>query len=375
MTETKKPNLDFDRWMKKASRWLEAGQEVAEVLVQVGKSPSPLGMAAAGISLLKGAQKARLMTYYDYLEYYDFNRRALPGLGDFWSGHRLENLGESTIPSCVESDAIRIVEVGGVQFAFEVVKGHYEDGPFVQQGHDEDTCRRVMADAIWAKFDSSPVVIKTVRSASGHHRGDITLLPDSHSDILESERAKRVLDRVQRRLGSSPSTSILVAGEPGTGKSSLIRWVASQLGGRQIRIPAQVLSNSNAWLPLVNLLRPSTLVVDDLDHSTGDVSNLLTNLEELRDFVKVIMASANEVKELHPAVVRPGRFDEIYTPEGADPSVVEKLIVGLDSDTKDRLLKLPIAYVVEYKKRRAITDPAYWNDELLDLEKRASVAS
>lgn len=113
---------------------------------------------------------------------------------------------------------------------------------------------------------------------------------------------------------------ILFYGPPGTGKTTLARKLAVAVGdGRALRMdPTAVSRTSNrSMMTMIDLLQPTVVMLDDLDRA-GGVDGMLSLIEETQS-VPVIVASVNAIGQLDPALLRPGRFDEVVQvdPPGA----------------------------------------------------------
>lgn len=134
-----------------------------------------------------------------------------------------------------------------------------------------------------------------------------------------------------RQRGVPYHTGILLTGEPGTGKTSLIHAVASETGRSLHYLNLGSVEHDRQLTDLVSSGRGwnrSILVIEDADATRADVSrnapvvadaperkpltlsamlNLLDGL--LTPDGLVVIATSNHPERLDPALIRPGRFD------------------------------------------------------------------
>jgi cell division protease FtsH len=134
------------------------------------------------------------------------------------------------------------------------------------------------------------------------------------------------------RLGARVPKGILLYGPPGTGKTLLAKAIANEAGAKFYMQSASAFVEMFAGLGAARIRKlfeeartnaPSIVFIDELDavgatrsgHSfnrEGDqtLNQLLVELDgfESREQV-VVMAASNRLKDLDPALLRPGRFD------------------------------------------------------------------
>jgi hypothetical protein len=135
---------------------------------------------------------------------------------------------------------------------------------------------------------------------------------------------KEFVDDLLERFGSSKGL-FLLHGKPGTGKTSLLRWIITQTDKKIIYIPpdmTSVLSNPNFMKFLMNHPK-SVLLVEDAETvlmkrvsgGSSAIQNIL-NLSDglLSDMLEIqIVATFNtNIKDIDNALLRPGRLQGIY---------------------------------------------------------------
>lgn len=172
---------------------------------------------------------------------------------------------------------------------------------------------------------------KIINSESNGYLGELINKRDiSTLFINEKERLLSVINRwteekefyithgIQYKLG------ILVSGEPGTGKSTLGRVIASYLNYTLVYVDLSSIDSANKLIENLTQINPeSVIILEDIDcvlgnredeKSTPESIQLTNAILNFLDGVLspencIIIASTNYVDRLDPAVKRPGRFD------------------------------------------------------------------
>lgn len=146
------------------------------------------------------------------------------------------------------------------------------------------------------------------------------------------EQRRRVFTEAEPPPGLDPPKGMLLLGVQGCGKSLLAKAVAGGFGVPLVRLDFGTLyakyhgeseSNLRAALASAEQLAPCVLWIDEIEKAIssggegdGGVSRrvlgyLLTWMAERKSAV-FIVATANQVRELPPELLRKGRFDEIF---------------------------------------------------------------
>jgi ATP-dependent metalloprotease FtsH len=162
-------------------------------------------------------------------------------------------------------------------------------------------------------------------------------------DVVGLRRAKRRLGQVigwlrdpagLRTFGVMPPRGFLLAGPPGTGKTLLARAVAGEAGLPFLSLSAGELKSK--WVGesearIRELFRkareyaPAIVFIDEIDgiarrRSPDEMAHTYSTLNQLlacmdgfagRDRSIFVLAATNHAEELDPAILRPGRFDEV----------------------------------------------------------------
>lgn len=208
--------------------------------------------------------------------------------------------------------------------------------------------------------------------------GDLDIQPVQCKPALPSECADQIWNRLQPFLEAGDPRSVVLDGRPGTGKTVLAEELAkraSQLFGkpRIMHISLRELNMGPEFLlELLTLLRPQVIIINDFDR--GQPHLLLGFLEEARAWFRLLVITTNNINFMSSAVIRPGRFDEIFIITGLGSTFVQDFLGDLWSRfsevEREQLLQWPVAYLEELRLRFRRHPDADTSFEVSNLETR-----
>lgn len=362
-------NIKWRRFVKDA---LEIASDASDIVIHLRDKPTYTDYASIGLKITNSAMhhankfKKRPFkgwTLIDLWEYKDF-------LYDLAKRHyEVEQISETDDCKSV------IIKINGIEFGWmDYGNNASVSGPYVKKDVKRKDYMKVLGDMVWKSLGTNSCEIAKKKGViEDDLSGGITVFKvDRQDNVHESKVAYEILNRAKRFLEKGYNRSILLYGTPGTGKSSMMRFIAKEFGKYSLRINVGDLDHlmSEDMLLAIELLRPSTLMIDDFDRSLSP-SKFLTELEQFNNHVQLLMVSVNHVDRLEDAVVRPGRFDEWEEISTLDDEIVDKLIGdNIPSNIREKLRKMPIAFVSEFHKRRQVLGLEKALEEVVDLEMR-----
>jgi transitional endoplasmic reticulum ATPase len=172
-------------------------------------------------------------------------------------------------------------------------------------------------------------------------------------DVIASLEAKIILplenDQLATELDIEPKRGVLIAGPPGTGKTTVGRALAHRLKSKFFLVDGTIISGTRSFYSHIQRVfaearrnAPSIIFIDDSDvmfessHETGFYRYLLTMLDGLESEKAgqvCVILTAMDVGNLPPALVRSGRIElwlETRLPDRqARESILQSRLAGL----------------------------------------------
>jgi SpoVK/Ycf46/Vps4 family AAA+-type ATPase len=238
---------------------------------------------------------------------------------------------------------------------------------YVERNTDHSSFLRALGKSVW-EANGSCVTLTTEKIGMEHVA---RFLKSSEWESLQSEQGDVILSRIQAFHKANINRSIMLVGDPGTGKSSMMRYVTSKLPGLSLTISVQDFSalDNEDMAFAVEMLQPNFVIVDDFDRITN-TDEFLSNLEDLNRDIPLFMVSVNDPTKLSTAVMRPGRFDDVILVDKIDDSVVRRVLPWATEDIISRVKEWPVAFIAELGKRFIVLGRDALEEEIQSLHAR-----
>ena len=377
--DSKKKKTKVSAWVR-FERYLELASEAGKIAMSMRDKPTTLDWLAVGArALTLGGQinaERRRAQAIDPWSFFDEEKwtEVPEEFTKLFFAHVLEAEPEpSAWDGTLGSTRVYLGRVGSEVIGWlQDPGGDIVDGPYMLTEREDETLRAV-GDRIWKRLGTSHAAYGNAGLAAD---------PLDVTGVIPSAKMREIEARIRLFLAEGIPRTYLFAGPPGTGKSMFIRHLAAHLGLSSLRVELGVLAaNRHAEYvvgtsveTLVKLLRPDLLILDDIDRVRAS-GRLLHFLEfGAREF-RLVLASANCTETMMGAALRPGRFDEVITIDRLDRAVLSALIGDDDATLLDQMAELPVAYVVEFVKRREVLGAEVATAELRELSKRLKLVN
>lgn len=213
------------------------------------------------------------------------------------------------------SDSLYILEIGESSVALQASLfslKNYSYKPIYIRGSFEDVLCWVR-EQFWKNAENGAVITKTKKNTD---RDSIFLEPKdlspkflSISDHDESNIYHSLRKRMISFYNSGIRRSVLLHGSPGTGKSTFARSV---FAGKNLKVLSLDVESAayDTTLTIIKIISPDVIIFDDMDRDPERASEVLSFMEYIQ--CPLVIASVNDISALDHALLRPGRFDEIY---------------------------------------------------------------
>jgi hypothetical protein len=201
------------------------------------------------------------------------------------------------------------------------------------------------------------------------------------SGLIETAAIRSVEARIRYFSQESTARSVLLQGEPGTGKTSLAYYLSQKLGYRTLVVDADDLCVSSIWssngsaqtlstIETLMMMRPSAVVINDIDRLADEQQvSLLQLLDNIKDYASLIFCTTNHYRSLIEAIRRPGRLDDLIFVHGLSLDEVQAVAPSVPH-LHQHMVGWPIAYVREVQTRVTVLGTAMAVPEFEDVKLR-----
>lgn len=271
--------------------------------------------------------------------------------------------------SCVKVVQLNDIELGWVDAGERSGSSGTTEEIWCREGQAL-AARREIEHLLWKKFADKPIVIKKAKRR-GNESAKIAIEVDDKIPPLKSAKAAEISGYLQKCFDAGVNRSQIYFGPPGTGKSTLVRAVAHNLGLRSLRIRVEDIGDmDNSTIDeIIAIFKPEAVIFDDLDRAPM-MSHLLEMMDDLKRTTKWLAATVNDKSEMGHAILRPGRFDEFVEFKYLEDEIIKSELGPENLHLFDKVRKWPIAYIQELVTRRRFMDEKMALKSLSELQKR-----
>lgn len=240
---------------------------------------------------------------------------------------------------------------------------------FVRKDQEVEVLKE-LSSLFWSTQPSNNIVVRrqTNLDEDDYRTQKVFFASDADADDLYvvTEDAQELGRRV------SDGSSVLIYGEPGSGKTETVRWLARHTDEFSIRFAVNDLTDLDAsmLIQIIKITRPQYIIIDDLDRSR-DQAMLLDAIDTIRAEHEVsIMATANDLHRLDRALLRPGRFDILQELSESKDFVRTQMLRDRDISQahREKLSDWPIVYIKSFLSRmQYVSEDEAFNETLMHL--------
>lgn len=273
--------------------------------------------------------------------------------------------------SSSKSSAVKIINYDGLKLGFIFNKSNPNacNEIYVEEGK-MNLLKSKLKTHLWQKFKDSNIVLRRKKAEQQTNKSSLEFVVDDLVDAMPSELAQNYASKFRRAFAVNENRALLLFGPPGSGKSTMARQIASDLGLKSFRLCVEDIDNDTKFLfDLISLFNPDAIIFDDFDRSCQDGSQLEL-IAHLRKKVKLLIATANDRNAIDEALLRPERFDELGFVDVLDDTIIKKILGDYADEAFEIVRHWPVAFIQEYCRRRKWLSEDEAKDSFIELAER-----
>lgn len=351
---------------------LDVGMSIARSVSSFAQSKNPLSFVEGGVAAINTCIKAASGESDEFFSVENgwdplatsYNQQALYDI--LSSG--IEHFPKRQFKFAYESDKTMIytLPVGALSRTRRAI--YYRS----KESDRSEILRFIMKEKIKGSDSKIFAIVENITvSARGTTEIRFDLTPEE-SIAIPSQTANDLSNYLNRYVVKGLPRALVLNGLPGTGKSTLAHKVFQNLNLNTLKFKySKNTDNSvrNIIALLVETFEIEAILLDDFDYFS-ETTSMLEFLEWLHRHTKVVVAITNSLKSFPPAVLRPGRFDELRTIEHLDDQVIKNVLGDLFETFGERVNKWPIAYINELAIRLQTNPDANPDEYIVELQER-----
>ena len=235
--------------------------------------------------------------------------------------------------------------------------------------------KKEISKLFWKTY-SNNIIMGYTKEQRKYEDGETLFVKPDTLDFDEnscSDEFNEIFSYINKFFIKDKHRAIVFYGNPGVGKSTIIKQIAAKLKTRTIRISLSsfIDFDINSIFDLMNSLNPDCLIIDDFDRVEMS-ANMLPIFENLHKQIKLIMISVNKLNyfDKNKGLIRPERFDKLVKINNLNDEIIEK-ILGEKNDILIAKVKMwPAAFIKELKENIDILGKEDTDKYVKELQER-----
>lgn len=368
----RKKSIKRLKMLTKANQYLQQGKKVLNSAVKIATKPHPviiLNEALLHANAYVNKQAAGHVIGNKGWNY-------VLGLPDnfalfLWQKLALKGEVDTMTTATKIKTRVKVTNVYGIDFRYiprdrELM---YADGSTIEEVMA--VLGRVVMEDVGPRYKVTRQIELTGRRGNGVFR----VLPMTPEKIYPSKMGDELITRLRPFLKKGVNRSVFLCGAPGTGKTCMTEYLSENLGHTCLTFESSELFQLNVTQMrfILTMLKPDTLIVNDIDRSMGQASaQILSILEMLSKYVVLTVVTANTAK-LAPAALRPGRFDEVIYVKTLGEDTIRTMLEGFPEAVYKQVHNWPAAFINELVVRANTLGTKHLTYEIAELQSRVDL--
>lgn len=232
-----------------------------------------------------------------------------------------------------------------------------------------------LSELFWKQYSNN--VIIGLNKSKSRYDDDLNLFARkddlSGFEDFKSKEFYEANDYIKKFYDNNKNRAIIFYGNPGVGKSTVIKQIAKDLNAKTIRISMDSFKDFDMekMFSLIDILKPEVLIIDDFDKIEMTPS-MLPIFENLHRQIKLTMISVNNLNyfEDNIGLIRPERFDKFIKVERLDDIIIEKIIGKDYMHLIEKIKDWPAAYIRELKENIDVLGADIIDKYVAELQER-----